>query len=80
MSRGGKSATASGPVRTCVGCRRRDERARLRRFVAVDGRLTPDPSASAPGRGAWVHDDPACWDKAIARKAFPRALRCRVTP
>jgi len=66
------------PLRTCVGCRRVEERACLRRYVAVDGRLVPDPAASLPGRGAWVHDDPACWERALRRKGFARALRVAV--
>jgi len=66
------------PTRTCVGCRQRGERAQLRRYVAVEGRLVDDVAKSAPGRGAWLHDEPACWERAVVRKAFPRALRCRV--
>jgi predicted RNA-binding protein YlxR (DUF448 family) len=30
---------------------------------------------SRPGRGAWLHRDPACLDAAIKRRAFARALR-----
>jgi uncharacterized protein len=44
------------------------------RFVERDGEVAPDPSASAPGRGGWVHPTPECIDKAITRKAFGRAL------
>jgi len=72
------SDQAHVPLRTCVGCRQHDERARLLRYVAVDGRLTPDPAKAAPGRGAWVHDAPACWALALKRKAFARALRTAV--
>ena len=66
------------PVRTCIGCRRSDERARLLRYVAVDGRLRPDPGKTLPGRGAWLHDEESCWESARRRKAFPRALRTAV--
>jgi predicted RNA-binding protein YlxR (DUF448 family) len=32
-----------------------------------------------PGRGAWLcRGSRACWESAIRRKAFDRALRCRV--
>lgn len=27
------------------------------------------------GRGAWLHPDPACMERAVARKAFSRAFR-----
>ncbi|MCL2317062.1 MAG: YlxR family protein [Actinomycetia bacterium] len=82
MGRGGRARAAGEPhvpLRTCVGCRRHDERAHLLRYVAVDGRLVADPGKRAPGRGAWVHDDPACWAAALKRKAFGRTLRTPVT-
>lgn len=28
-----------------------------------------------PGRGAWVHPTPECFELAVRRKAFGRALR-----
>jgi predicted RNA-binding protein YlxR (DUF448 family) len=42
-----------------------------------DGRpaVVPDPSATAPGRGAHLHPTTECYDLAVRRKAFPRALR-----
>ncbi len=63
------------PARTCLGCRRRDERSALLRMVARDGVVIPDPSASLPGRGAWVHRDRECVESAVKRRAFGRALR-----
>jgi predicted RNA-binding protein YlxR (DUF448 family) len=63
------------PARTCLGCRSRAARSVLLRVVARDGVVTPDHSASLPGRGGWVHPDPACVELAIKRKAFGRALR-----
>jgi uncharacterized protein len=42
-----------------------------------DGRpaAVPDPSATRPGRGAHLHPTSACYDLAVRRKAFGRALR-----
>ncbi|GGA58786.1 hypothetical protein GCM10011490_05930 [Pseudoclavibacter endophyticus] len=68
-----------GPVRTCIGCRSRAERSQLTRVVARDGRLLVDRSAHKPGRGAWVHPLVECLELALARHAFGRALRARVT-
>ncbi|MGH1564861.1 YlxR family protein [Mumia sp. DW29H23] len=67
------------PVRTCIGCRARVDRSDLVRVVAVHGEtstlVTPDLRGSAPGRGAHLHLDVACLDRATQRKAFARALR-----
>nr|WP_325104414.1 YlxR family protein [Segeticoccus sp.] len=67
-------------VRTCVGCRSRDDRSALLRVVAVASDagdtlvLTPDPHHRLPGRGAWLHPVAACLDRAVRRRAFSRAL------
>lgn len=37
--------------------------------------VLPDPGATAPGRGAHLHPTPDCYDLAVRRKAFARALR-----
>jgi predicted RNA-binding protein YlxR (DUF448 family) len=67
----------AGPVRTCVGCRRRDSDSRLLRIVhdPNTAALTPDPRRRAEGRGAWVHRDERCIATALDRKAFIRSLR-----
>jgi hypothetical protein len=58
-----------------VGCRTRAAKIDLLRVVAVSGSLVVDQRGRLPGRGAYVHPDPACVDLAERRKAFPRALR-----
>ncbi|WP_369371931.1 YlxR family protein [Promicromonospora sp. Populi] len=72
-------------MRTCVGCRGRDQRSALLRLVldcsthgeAVAGpqRIVVDVRACLPGRGAWVHPEPRCLALAERRRAVPRALR-----
>ena len=37
--------------------------------------VVPDPDATAPGRGAHLHPTTECYDLAVRRKAFGRALR-----
>ena len=62
-------------VRTCVGCRSRAPRSSLLRVVARNSELVVDPSATLPGRGAWLHPVDECLDIALKRRAFGRALR-----
>lgn len=66
-----------GPVRTCIGCRSNAARSRLVRVVVVRDRIVVDAAARLPGRGAWLHPDPACIERACAARAFGRALRTR---
>ena len=70
-----------GPVRTCVGCRATGPRSALLRVVAYrDGSLVVDVGRRMPGRGAWLHPDPGCLEKAERRRAFGRALRVAGQP
>ncbi|MHA7239183.1 YlxR family protein [Arthrobacter sp. TMS1-12-1] len=67
------------PIRTCVGCRRRDRQSHVMRVVArpIDGQVIAvvDERRRLSGRGAWLHPDPACMETAVKRKAFNRAFR-----
>ncbi|GMA31782.1 hypothetical protein GCM10025875_17740 [Litorihabitans aurantiacus] len=60
-----------------MGCRERDSRSGLVRIVAVAGttQVVLDRRGDAPGRGAWLHARPSCVDRALTRRAVPRALR-----
>ena len=46
-----------------------------RAFPAGRLELRPDPRGRLPGRGAWLHPSLACFEVALRRRAFPRALR-----
>ncbi len=37
--------------------------------------VAPDPNGTAPGRGAHLHPTTECYDLAVRRRAFGRALR-----
>ena len=63
----------SGPIRTCAGCGRRSPQAELVRFTAEDGHLRP--ARSGPGRGVYTCRRLACFERALARRAFNRTLR-----
>lgn len=66
-------------VRTCLGCRVRAERQALLRVVCTGGEVVADPSATFPGRGAWVHPTAECIEASIKRKTFGRAFRLSVS-
>jgi predicted RNA-binding protein YlxR (DUF448 family) len=75
----------SGPVRTCVGCRKRELAVELLRVVSVSTgngnyAVIVDTARSLPGRGAWLHPMPQCVQQAIRRRAFTKALRIAGSP
>ncbi|WP_156184995.1 YlxR family protein [Allosalinactinospora lopnorensis] len=65
------------PVRTCVGCRSRAAQSDLLRLVAdtVSASVVVDPARRMPGRGAYLHADRRCWEKAERRRAWQRVFR-----
>jgi predicted RNA-binding protein YlxR (DUF448 family) len=65
------------PERTCIGCGRKAGQADLVRLALVEGRVAVD-RVRRGGRGAWIHPDEACLEKAVRRKAFGRAFRGQV--
>ncbi|HUH71170.1 MAG TPA: YlxR family protein [Mycobacterium sp.] len=74
-----------GPVRTCVGCRKRELAVELLRVVAVptgngEYAVIVDTGSSLPGRGAWLHPVLQCIQQAIRRAAFTKALRITGSP
>jgi uncharacterized protein len=68
------TTSARQPVRTCVGCGQPAARGALVRLRERGGQVVVDAAWSG-GRGAWLHAAEACLDRALARRALPRALR-----
>jgi uncharacterized protein len=64
------------PIRSCVGCGRKAPQSEFLRFVARGGVLTP--GSGEPGRGAYTCRRLSCFERALARRAFNRALRRNV--
>ena len=74
-------AAQKGPVRTCIACREEAGKAELIRFVRVpDGSIAADPTGRRPGRGAYLHAAPECFELARRRRAVERALGAPVPP
>ncbi|MGZ4756176.1 MAG: YlxR family protein [Acidimicrobiia bacterium] len=67
------------PERSCIGCGRKAAPAALDRIARLpDGSL--GVGRREPGRGAWIcSGSTRCFDQAVRRKAFERALRRPVT-
>ena len=66
------------PQRTCIGCRRKAGPSALVRVARRPGGAVAVGRAE-PGRGAWLCAGSAsCFDAAVRRRAFGRALRCEV--
>jgi len=65
--------------RTCIVTRQCLAADRMIRFVAgPDGSVVPDLKGNLPGRGCWVTASRDCVEKAVAKKAFARALKAEV--
>ncbi len=69
------------PQRTCVVCRRSFPKRELNRIVrSPEGEVFYDPTGKASGRGAYLCDDLACWEKAVTGTFLDRALKTKLTP
>ena len=65
------------PQRTCVGCREVQGKRTLMRVVRSPEGIQVDPSGKLPGRGAYLHDQRSCWEKAL-KGSLARALRAEL--
>ena len=64
-----------GPVRTCLGCGKKQTKALLHRLVVDDKhQVMLDRTKAAPGRGAYLCG-PGCLTAAVKKKAFQRAFK-----
>ncbi len=69
------------PQRTCVVCRRTFPKREVNRIVrSPEGDVHYDPTGKAPGRGAYLCNDLACWEKAVTGHFLDRALKIKLTP
>jgi predicted RNA-binding protein YlxR (DUF448 family) len=64
----------SQPVRTCVGCRQKADKAELLRLVWTATGLVADVQQRELGRGAYLHFRAECLEQAARRRAVGRAL------
>jgi hypothetical protein len=73
-----KPARRRVPRRTCVGCREVLPKRSLIRIVRLEGQVRVDPTGKLAGRGAYLHDRPACWERGL-KGALEKALKTELT-
>ncbi len=66
------------PQRTCVGCRQVLPKRSLLRIVRSPEGVQVDLTGRAHGRGAYLHDDPSCWERGL-NGGLDHALNTRLT-
>ena len=79
-----KPATKSGrrrhiPQRTCVVCRSTADKRTLTRLVRTPDGVQIDPTGKQNGRGAYLCDQRACWERALETDVLAKALRTTLT-
>jgi predicted RNA-binding protein YlxR (DUF448 family) len=66
------------PTRTCIACRKQNDKRNLVRIVKSETDIRLDFSGRMNGRGAYICNDIACVEKCIKSKALNRAFSCNV--
>jgi predicted RNA-binding protein YlxR (DUF448 family) len=62
------------PQRMCVACRQSQDKKALVRLVRTPDGVVVDETGKLPGRGAYLHADPSCWELGL-KKYLQNALR-----
>lgn len=67
------------PQRMCISCREKTAKRTLIRIVRTpEGSVEIDSTGKKNGRGAYLCDDPACWNKALDTNSLDRALKTTI--
>jgi len=68
------------PQRTCIVCRKTAGKRTLIRLVrSAEQGVVVDPTGKLAGRGAYLCDNPTCWDDAARTGVLEKALRISLT-
>lgn len=69
------------PQRMCISCRDKTNKRALFRIVRTsDGQAEVDLTGRKPGRGAYICDTPACWQRATTTPLLDHALKTELNP
>ena len=66
------------PQRMCVACRQSQDKKTLVRLVRTPDGVAVDETGKMPGRGAYLHVNPSCWELGL-KKYLQGALRTTLT-
>jgi uncharacterized protein len=66
------------PQRMCVACRQSQDKKTLVRLVRTPEGVFVDETGKLPGRGAYLHADPSCWEIGM-KKYLQEALKTTFT-
>jgi len=80
MGKSKQPRTKHIPQRTCVACRQKRDKRSLTRIVrTADDGIVIDSTGKRNGRGAYLCDQPSCWDKALSDiRLLNRALMAEI--
>lgn len=67
------------PQRTCVACRKVLGKRALVRVVRAPSGVDIDKTGKQSGRGAYLHAQRSCWEKALKSDVLDRALKTTLT-
>ena len=63
----------------CIACREADGKRALIRLVRVADGVVLDETGKRAGRGAYVHPQDSCWERALADSLLQKALRTKIS-
>jgi predicted RNA-binding protein YlxR (DUF448 family) len=66
------------PQRMCVACRQSQDKKTLVRIVRTPQGVIVDQTGKLPGRGAYLHSDPVCWEKGV-KGSLSKALNTEIS-
>jgi len=66
-------------MRMCAVCRDKENKRQLTRLVRTADGVVIDPTGKLNGRGAYLCEQPVCWERALSTDLLSRALRAPLT-
>ena len=67
------------PQRMCIACRESEGKRTLLRLVRVADGVELDETGKRAGRGAYIHPQAGCWERAISGSMLQKALRTKIS-